>query len=284
MERITARGLTFDVRVDGPADGEPVLLLHGLPQTSETWLPTTELLNAAGLRTIAPDQRGYSPGARPARVEAYRITETTADAVALLDALGYESAHLVGHDWGAAVVWNIAGRHPERARSLTAVSVPHPAAAAQAIAIDPDQQQLSSYIGLFRQDGTAEEALLADDASLFRSMLAGSGLTEPHVDRYAERVLNDKDLLTGGLNWYRAMTLLDVDGIGPITCPTTHVWGEDDTFFGVFSANRCGEHVTGPFEQVRLQGVSHWIPELEPAALARLVLARVGSLSADTAT
>ncbi len=280
MERIAARGLTFDVRVDGPVDGEPVLLLHGFPQSGETWAPLTERLNAAGLRTIAPDQRGYTPDCRPSNVEAYRVTELTADAVAFLDALGLESAHVIGHDWGAVVAWNVAGRYPERIRTLTAVSVPHPAAAAQAIAIDPDQQRLSSYIGLFRQDGTAEDALVADDGALFRSMLVESGLVEPFVEKYAATTVTDRALLTGGLNWYRAMTLLDLDGMEPVSCPVTYVWGEQDAMFGRFAVERCGDHVVGPYRQETIPDGSHWIPELEPELLARLVLDRIGSVRA----
>jgi len=277
MERIAARGLTFEVRLDGPADGEPVLLLHGFPQDSRVWGPISERLHAAGLRTVVPNQRGYSPDARPGPVEAYRVTECAADAAALLDALGIESAHVVGHDWGAVAAWNLAGRHPEHVRTLTAVSVPHPAAAAQAIALDPEQQQLSSYIGLFRQAGTAEQALLADDAKLLRAMLVESGLTEPFIERYVEAV-SDRAVLTAGLNWYRALTLLDLDGLGPITCPTTYVWGDRDTFFGKFSVERCADHVSGPYQHVPLPGVTHWIPEQEPEVLADLIVDRIGSL------
>jgi pimeloyl-ACP methyl ester carboxylesterase len=263
--------------MEGPADGEPVLLLHGFPQSSATWDVVAERLHTAGLRTIAPDQRGYSPDARPAPVEAYRVTELTADAAAILDGLGVESAHVVGHDWGAVVAWNLAGRHPERARTLTAVSVPHPAAAAQAIALDPEQQQLSSYIGLFRQDGTAEEALLADGGKLLRSMLVESGLGEPQLTAYT-RYASDRAVLTAGLNWYRAMTLLDVDGLDSVTCPTTYVWGDRDTFFGSFAVERCADFVSGPYQLEALPGVTHWVPELQPDVLARLILDRVGSL------
>lgn len=279
MERIAARGLTFDVEVDGPAGGEAVLLLHGFPQSSAVWRPICAQLNAAGLRTVAPNLRGYTADARPASVEEYRITECTDDAVALLDALGIDAAHTVGHDWGAMAGWQLAGRHPERVRTLIAVSVPHPFAAAQAIAADPQQQQLSSYIGLFRQDGTAEKQLLADDARLFRSMLAESGLVGPHLEAYVAAAA-DQGTLTGGLNWYRAMSLIDIDGIGPITCPTTYVWGDQDQFFGRFAVDRSRDYVDGPYELVELPGMGHWIPELAPDLLAELILARVSSLKA----
>src|SRR5215211_1343759 len=277
MRRIEVRGLTFDVRMGGPADGEPVLLLHGFPQDSGVWSPVSERLHAAGLRTIAPDQRGYSPGARPEAVAAYRITECVADAVGLLDALEIEAAHLVGHDWGAVAAWQLAGRHPERARPLTAVSVPHPVAAAQAIASDPEQQQLSSYIALFRQEGRAEQALLADGASGLRRMFTESGLSGPQMEAYVAAA-SAPGALTAGLNWYRALSLIDLDGLGPITCPTTYIWGDRDTFFGRFAVERSAEHVTGPYRYVELPGMNHWIPELAPDALADLIVDRALSL------
>jgi pimeloyl-ACP methyl ester carboxylesterase len=132
-------------------------------------------------------------------------------------------------------------------------------------------------MSLFRQDGTAEDALLADDQALFRSILTESGLAGPHLDTYA-RYATDRALLTGGLNWYRAMTLLDLDGLGPITCPVTYVWGDQDRFFGGFAVERCAEHMAGAYHLEVLRGVNHWIPELEPEMLARLVVDRVASL------
>src|SRR5437899_908786 len=123
---ITARGLTFTVEQGGPADGDPVLLLHGFPQNRLEWSAVTPLLWAAGLRTIAVDQRGYSPGARPAEVADYRIEQCALDAVEIARAFGYERVHVLGHDWGAIAAWHAVLRHPERVLSFTAVSLPHP--------------------------------------------------------------------------------------------------------------------------------------------------------------
>ncbi|MEA3055414.1 MAG: hypothetical protein QOD30_846, partial [Actinomycetota bacterium] len=124
---------TFEARVAGPDDGEPVLLLHGFPQTSYSWRAQLEALGAAGYRAIAPDQRGYSPGARPTEVEAYAIEHLVADVVGMADALGLERFDLVGHDWGAAVAWATAITRPDRVRSLAALSVPHPDAFRRAL-------------------------------------------------------------------------------------------------------------------------------------------------------
>src|SRR3954451_14739753 len=156
---VTVGDLTFDVRTLGPEDGDAVILLHGFPESSLSWSGVVPLLAGAGLRVVAPDQRGYSPGARPAGVESYTTDQLAGDVVGLADALGIGTFHLVGHDWGAAVAWVTAVRHRDRLRTLTAVSVPHLAAYGAALRSDADQQQRASYIGLLRQPGKAEHVL-----------------------------------------------------------------------------------------------------------------------------
>jgi pimeloyl-ACP methyl ester carboxylesterase len=271
---ITVRGLTFEVTTGGPQDGEPVLLLHGFPQHSAEWAGVVPALHAAGLRTYALDQRGYSPGARPADVSAYRLTELVADAVAVLDALGVDAVHLVGHDWGSAVAWTVAARHPDRVRTLTAVSVPHPAALGYALATDPDQQSRSAYFALFRQIGKAEQVLLADDAAALRAMLAAVG--EDRVDGYLDRMLRP-GALTAALNWYRAMSAREFAEVGPVSVPTTFVWSDGDIAVGRTAAESCAGQVTGDYRLVTLTGVTHWIPDQAPEALAEAVLARIGA-------
>ena len=148
---------TFTARAAGPAGGELVLLLHGFPQSSWAWRHQLEALGAAGYRAVAPDQRGYSPGARPAEVSRYSSTALVSDVIAIADELGGFSFHLVGHDWGAAVAWQVAGRHAHRLRTLTILSVPHPLAFTEALR-DPsgDQAQRSSYFEVFRSDEAAD--------------------------------------------------------------------------------------------------------------------------------
>jgi pimeloyl-ACP methyl ester carboxylesterase len=108
--RLPARGLTFDALAAGPTTGELVMLLHGFPQTSACWTLLLETLAAAGYRAVAPDQRGYSPTARPTTVSAYRLRELVADVVAIAYRLDAETFHLVGHDWGGVVAWRL-GRY-----------------------------------------------------------------------------------------------------------------------------------------------------------------------------
>ncbi|MBV8522138.1 MAG: alpha/beta fold hydrolase, partial [Acetobacteraceae bacterium] len=118
----------FTVDTAGPLSGAPVLLLHGFPQSRRMWRRQLEALAAAGFRGIAPDQRGYSVGARPAAVEAYASELLTGDALALMDYCGADRFHLVGHDWGGQLAWLIAAGNPDRVATLTVLSRPHPGA------------------------------------------------------------------------------------------------------------------------------------------------------------
>jgi pimeloyl-ACP methyl ester carboxylesterase len=272
--RIDVRGLTFDVAVGGPESGREVLLLHGFPENARMWDGVVPRLHAAGLRTAAPDQRGYSPGARPADVAAYAMPELVADVTGLLDALGWAAVDLVGHDWGAAVAWHVAGRHPDRVRTLTTVSVPHPLALSAARREDEEQRQRSAYIGLFRTPGTAEEALLADGMRQLRDMLRPMPADQVEL---LVRPMAEPAALTAALNWYRAATRTDADDLGPAPMPTTYVWGTDDLAVARSAAERCAGHVSGPYRFVELSGASHWIPELQPDAVADAVLDWIGS-------
>jgi pimeloyl-ACP methyl ester carboxylesterase len=247
--------------------------LRGLPQTSSSCAAVTPLLTQAGLRTYAPDQLGYSPGARPGEVGAYsaqNLAQVTCD---LMTELGLPRADVVGHDWGANVAWTLAAWHPDRVRSLTAVSVPHPAAYTAAFRADPEQKERSAYIRLFWQEGKAEEVLLADDARRMRRMF-GDAVPAEAVDEYVA-VLSAPGALTAALNWYRAMS--SAAPVDDVTVPTTYVWSDDDVAIGRRAAEGCAEHVTGDYRFVELTEISHWVPEQAPEELAVAILDRIAS-------
>ncbi|MFD4292525.1 alpha/beta fold hydrolase [Rhodococcus sp. NPDC058505] len=273
---MTVGDYTYDVTLAGPAGGAPVVLLHGFPETAACWHPVLPALARAGFRLIAPNQRGYSAGARPAGVEHYAIDALGGDVLALLDHLELRSAHLVGHDWGAAVAWWTAANHPDRVRSLTAVSVPHPAAFGWALRMDDDQKARSRYIGVFRNGHSAEQVLLADGAGRLREIYAGvdPALVDEHV-----RVLTEPGALTAALSWYRAMGR-DVAETPAVRVPTTYVWSDGDDALGRAGAEKCAEFVTGPYRFVELDSVNHWVPEQAPESLAAAIIARVEGVSA----
>jgi pimeloyl-ACP methyl ester carboxylesterase len=274
MFELAVGGLVFDARAAGPADGELVLLLHGFPQTSLAWRQQLEALGDAGYRAVAPDQRGYSPGARPVDVGEYRAERLVGDVLGFADALGAPTFHLVGHDWGGAVAWQVAGRHPERLRTLTSVSTPHPAAFRRSIE-GGEQRERSGYMLFFRTPD-AEPFFLDNDAAVLRSLYSASALPEDAAAEYI-RVLTEPGALTGALNWYRAADIGLVDGLGPITTPTLYVWSTNDPALGRDAAEATAGHVDGPYRFEVLDGVSHWIPEEAPDALNALLLEHLAS-------
>jgi pimeloyl-ACP methyl ester carboxylesterase len=260
--------LVLDAVAVGPADGRLVLLLHGFPQTGWSWRGVWPALAGAGHRVVAPDQRGYSPGARPTGAEHYAMPSLVADVVGVLDALGADRADVVGHDWGAAVAWQLAGRHPERVRTLTAVSVPHPLAFVEALRTDDDQRHRSTYMRDLARPGYEDE-LLADGAARLRSLFEGV----PHVD--VEQVLSrlgEPAALRCALDWYAAQTVEDATGLGPVTAPTLHVWSDQDAALGQAGARATGRFVEGPYRLEVLPGVTHWVPEQAADRLAALLL------------
>ncbi|MFI7289763.1 alpha/beta fold hydrolase [Streptomyces anulatus] len=271
--RVSAGGLAFDVEVSGPEDGDPVLLLHGFPQSRHAWDRVAPALHGAGLRTIAPDQRGYSDGARPTGPDAYALPLLAADAVGVLDALGVDSAHVVGHDWGAVVAWYLAARHSTRVRTLTAVSFPHPEAYWYALRNDPVQRELSQYIAYFvSPESTA--GMLADGAALLRSLF-GDAVAPEQVKRYLD-LHTRPEVLDAALNWYRSGSLLaEHEGFGSVALPTTYVWSDDDRAASRMAVDRTAEHVTGPYRFVTLEGIGHWQPEQAPDRIAAEVVRQV---------
>lgn len=271
--QIPARGFVFDAIAAGPADGDPVLLLHGFPQTSRAWRRQIDALGGAGYRAVAFDQRGYSPGARPDDLDAYRTAELVADVVGVADALAFDTFHVVGHDWGGAIAWQVAGHHPQRLRTLTVVSTPHPAAMRKSIR-EGEQAEKSSYMLFFRSP-EAEDRFLENDAGMLKAMYAGSGLPEDDAAFYTE-IFSERAALTGGLNWYRAADITMADGMGEITVPTMYVWSTEDIALGREAAEWTGDYVAGPYRFEVLEGVSHWVCELAPDDLNRLLLSHLG--------
>jgi pimeloyl-ACP methyl ester carboxylesterase len=273
VDTFTRNGLTFDVLDAGPPDGEPVVLLHGFPQDATAWNRVTPALHQHGLRTLAPDQRGYSPGARPTGRSPYTLRETTADVLALLDAAGLESAHIVGHDWGGFAAWALGAWHPDRVRTLTVLSVPHPGAMSKAL-VSSDQALRSSYVGLFQVPVLPERLLLAGNGAALRRMLRHGGLPREAVDHYVSR-MQEPGALTAALGWYRALPVSSRDPVGTVRVPTLHLWSTGDAFLGRAATEDTARFVDAPYRLEVLDGVTHWIPELAADRVAELVTAHV---------
>lgn len=274
MKEFSRGDRVFDVTDEGPVDGEVVVLLHGYPENRSSWLAVTPLLTAAGYRVLAPDQRGYSPRARPLRRRDYRITELVGDVLALVDASGAGRVHLVGHDWGGAVAWAFATLHPDRLKTVTSLTTPHPRAFLGSM-LRSGQLLHSWYMLFYQLPWLPEQGYTPRMEKTLRRTLAKTGLPEDAIDRYVTP-LTEPEAARAAINWYRGLPL-SKPLHGKVTVPTLYVYATGDAFLGRKAADLTGDHIDAPYRYEVLDGMSHWLPEQAPDVVARLVLEHAGA-------
>ncbi|HEY2435925.1 MAG TPA: alpha/beta fold hydrolase [Solirubrobacteraceae bacterium] len=266
QREVAANGLRFETLLAGADSSEAVILLHGYPQSAEAWRDTIGWLVTRGYRGVAPSLRGYSPGANPPDAGDYAMPELVADVLGIAGALHIERFHLVGHDWGGALAWVIAGNHPDRLLSLTVLSTAHPLAMAEALRTS-SQALRSAYMKFFRIPRLPEAML-----SFANFAQQGVGVRVSGLPRDAWR--RDREHLRrvgihGPLNWYRGATR----GLGRprrVSVPTLYIWGRHDMFLGRRAAQLTEKCVTGEYTFVELNA-GHWIAERNPDQLQRLL-------------
>lgn len=270
IARYTHDGLEFDVLDQGPLDGPIVLLLHGFPERAASWSAVMDQLNEAGFRTIAPDQRGYSPGARPKRRRDYRVGALVNDVVALIDEIG-APVHVVGHDWGAMIAWVTAGRRPDLVSSLTAFSVPHPGSFMTALLTS--RQILHSWYFAFFQLPVLPEKWMTRPGQRAEKWYEKSGMNADDLERTRTDVV-DYGALPFAVTWYRGLPFSN-PGIGRlrITVPTSMVWSDGDTFISRSAIERAQQYVDARYTLTVLAGVTHWIPTQAPTEAAQAIIA-----------
>jgi pimeloyl-ACP methyl ester carboxylesterase len=264
----------FEGLSDGLPEKELILFLHGFPDFADAWLPVLRSVAAKGYYAVAVNQRGYSRDARPNRVEDYATDALVGDALGFADCLGADQFHLVAHDWGGLLAWQIATEHASRLRSLSVVSTPHTNAFLDAIETDADQKQRSKYIEFFRIPGAAESYFQAEDWKPLRRVYQGK-VAEERVEANIRR-LSEPGALTAALNWYRALNLKT--RIGMISVPTLFMWGSNDLTIGQVAADNTASYVTGPYRFETLGGKSHWLLDETPGEITKLLLEHFASV------
>lgn len=271
--RLRANGLDFEVRDSGT--GVPVILLHGFPDTGDLWRHQMPVLNAAGFRTIVPDMRGRGETERPAAVADYALPNMVQDVVGILDALGVERAHVVGHDWGAAVAWLVAALVPERVDRLVAISVGFPGAGGP-----PDLEALQKmWYRILISFPEAEELFQRNDWYLLRQLLQGGGDSATALS-----TLSEPGALTAGFNWYRAnlplSRIIGQPGQQPqlptVQAKTLGIWSSGDVALTEAAMTSSARFVTGGWRYERIESVGHWIPLDAPERLNELLLEFLG--------
>jgi pimeloyl-ACP methyl ester carboxylesterase len=265
--RVDVDGVGIEYEVTGR--GRPVVLLHGFPDSGRLWRHQVPALADAGLRVIVPDMRGYGRSDKPGDVAAYSLQLLAADVLAVLGDAGVERAHIVGHDWGAAVTWGLGAVAPDRVDRLVALSVGHPATFF--VSDGFRQHQRSWYMLLFQFKGVAEEWLSANDWANFRHW-GGHPDTEAVV---AE--LESNGSLTPGLNYYRAnvppesFVTARIE-LPPIQAPTMGVWSSGDMALTEAQMTNSAANVAGSWRYERLDGYGHWMQLEAPNEVNRLLL------------
>ena len=267
----------IDVGVDlhvvrlGPADGPPVVLLHGFPECWYGWLPVARHLADAGYRVVVPDQRGYNLSEKPSAVSAYRLPTLAGDVASLIDRLGHDAAHVVGHDWGAGVGWWLALDHPERVRTLTAVNVPHPTVMRRTLRRSWDQRRRSWYMAFVQLPALPERVASAWNYRLFERTMRESSRPGTFDDddfvRY-RAAWRQPGALTATLNWYRAAArhppAVRTDPVEP---PTLVCWGVDDEFLRASMARESVAYCRDG-RAVLVDDATHWLHHERPGWLA----------------
>ena len=265
----------FTIDTAGPTSGPAILLLHGFPETRQMWQHQMRAVARAGFHAIAPDQRGYSAGARPPGVESYTSNLLVTDALALMDNFGASRFHLVGHDWGGQIAWLIATANSDRVASLTVLSRPHPAAFARAMTEDPEQATRSQHHRTFRQDDAIEK-LRQNNFKLLRGALEREDIAQEKIDEYFQ-ALNQPGALEAAINWYRAANIASMQ-IPPVTVPTLYIWGNADPTVGRRAAELTTQFVQGPYRFVEMEGGGHFVVDQFPDRVAELLLEHLCTL------
>jgi pimeloyl-ACP methyl ester carboxylesterase len=264
--KVDVNGIGIEVEVTG--DGRPVILLHGFPDSGRMWRNQVPALAAAGFKVIVPDLRGYGGSDKPADVESYNLLFLAGDVLGVLDHLGIERAHIVGHDWGAALAWAIASVAPDRVDHLVALSVGNPMSFARA---GLQQREKSWYMLLFQFVGVAEQWLSDNDWANLREWA-----NHPDHDAVVAE-LEANGSLTPALAWYRANVppeaLVSARlELPPVAAPTMGVWSSGDMALTEQQMKGSEAHVSGPWRYERLEGAGHWIALERPEELNALLL------------
>lgn len=259
-------GLTFPVIAYGADGARPIMLLHGFPQEPATWSPVAESLAEQGLRVYVPSQRGYVASTRtPGSVPRMPFVRFAEDAMGIADALRLDRFDVAGFGMGGLQAWMMAAFWPERIRSLTSLRVPHPAAFAQGIRTDPEQQR--KWQLLEEQFGAADleeraAAMLANGAARLRDFLVAVGLPQPFLDRYVAR-LQTPGTLVGALSWEHCVTFRELGNVPTVAVPTLLLWS-DGPGVARASVEATKDYVSARYTQAFIADVGNFILETCP--------------------
>jgi epoxide hydrolase 4 len=286
---VNVNGVALHVVVGGK--GPLIVLLHGWPESWLTWRHVMKPLKDAGFTVAAPDLRGFGDSEKPSRVSDYDLDKVALDVKGLVTALGFDRAHVVGHDWGGAVAWHIAHNHDDFVDKLVAMNAPHPAIFSKRLR-NFDQIKRAYYMFVFQVPVVAERLVSAKDFKPLRNIMKyqpkkKGAFDDEDVKLYVEQ-MKKPGALTGGLNYYRAQLRSLVSGRAGkpakrvVDKPTLVLWGMSDEV--LVPANLDGlERYVGDLRVVKIDDCSHWVQHDAPDVIVKECIAHFASPSKSKA-
>mgnify|MGYP000016932558 CR=1 FL=1 len=267
-------GVSLHVIEAGHPEDPLVVLLHGFPECWHEWSEYVDPLVDAGYRVLVPDQRGYNRSDKPGDVRSYRLQTLSRDVVSLIGSENRASAHLVGHDWGAAVAWDVALRHPEVVDRLGILNVPHPSVFRRTLSRTPTQLRKSWYMFYFQLPRLPEWSLRRSGFDpLTDTMRAGANpgaFDESRLRRY-RKAWARPGALTAMLNWYRALRHYEAPTRESVRAPTRILWGQhDQVLVSEMAASSLEYCKTG---ELRMYAdCTHWLTHEYPSRVCGALL------------
>jgi epoxide hydrolase 4 len=253
----------------GSANNDLVILLHGFPEFWYSWRHQLPVLGK-WFQVVAPDMRGFNLSDKPGRTKDYRIELLVEDVLGLIKHFGKSRAAIVGHDWGAAVAWALAQRHPEAISKLAALQVPLPAAWRANMTLA--QLRRSWYMFFFQLPRVPEWWARAGDfarlAKMYRQTSVRPGaFSDDDIEAYKE-ALRQPGALTGSINYYRANVLRSLFRRGVETpadqnvrvrVPTLFIYGEQDMAIIPSTVRDLGRFIDASYRELRISDTGHWV-------------------------
>lgn len=271
---IEINGIRLHVVQAGPADGPPLILLHGFPEYWYSWRHQIDPLANAGFRLYMPDQRGYNLSDKPKDIAAYSLDVLADDIIGLIDHIGVERAYIIGHDWGGGAAWWLANRSPERIAKLTVLNIPHHAAFSRAVRNDPEQRRKSRYMAYFQLPILPEISVRAFDWRLLAGWAFNSSdaFTDEDLQQY-KQAWAQPGAITGMINWYRAVRKAPPKRLKnpQITVPTTLIWGKQDHVMKPDLAQHSVELCDEGYLHY-IDDASHWVQHDAPNQVNQIIL------------
>ena len=271
---VEANGIRFHCLTDGA--GPLVLLLHGFPQFSYEYRHLVPALAKAGYRAVAPDLRGIGESSRPERIEDYQLQILGDDIASLVEALGEQKAHVMGHDWGGIVASEAALSHPDRVDRLILVNGPPARVIGRGVNHDWGQRLRSMYVAIFRIPRLPEWWITWGHGRVMKYLLSDGNFSTEDVNVYRDAICRP-GAAWAGFAYYRSIVrTIRADGQRlrgkTIGSPTLVLWGERDRALGRKLAHYMDKEFSGPIRKVFFPDVAHWVIEDRPEEVARLVI------------